>query len=104
MSYSKANSDIIDKLQPRNFSFQQNEFNDNVLIWDDFEYSQKMKVQITINLDVERSESFWNIEVLGLEETHNDFKIASLQFPIINGIKYLKNEKLELANWMVRLV
>lgn len=104
MSYSKANSDIIDKLQPRNFSFQQNEFNDNVLIWDDFEYSQKMKVQITINLDVERSESFWNIEVLGLEETHNDFKIASLQFPIINGIKDLKNEKLVLPNWMGSLV
>ena len=58
------------------------------------------QILVSVSLDKEKSLSYWDIKADGIKGLH----IENIQFPVISGIKDLRNEELAVATWLGSLI
>lgn len=96
----------IDSRIPSDFSFSKPDLLTLILKWENFGNSDSagtvagMAVTVRVTLDEEKSLSYWDITVEGLEER----QIEKVHFPRIGGLDDLGNEKLAVPVWMGQLL
>jgi hypothetical protein len=91
-----------DGITPLDFTYSRPDSLTLILKWSNFKEIGNEDLQITakITLDKEKSFSYWNISLNGIQGN----LINSVVFPKIKGIKDMEQEKLAVPKWMGELL